>query len=166
MLKPQDVDTEYVAEAFRREGEEIFYYHRIGEPQLFRTRESVILGIRQFLIAFGPDDAILEGYDIEAIVRELAHQVPIPRLCAYGESRWVYVIAADRETIEEVIVKHELSSEQLLDQISERAGEVKHAFRDSDEPLVLRTQRIDAELGKIIDLARQVGTHNPRASRR
>lgn len=74
----QHVDTEYVAEASRREGEGAFYYRKPGEPQLFRTRESAILGIRQFIVAFGPDDVVSEGYDIEAIFNERVHPVSKP----------------------------------------------------------------------------------------
>ncbi|WP_426716790.1 hypothetical protein ACEN19_03725 [Corynebacterium auriscanis] len=151
----QDVDTEYVAEALRREGEGVFYYRRPGEPQLFLTRESAILGIRQFIIAFGPDDVVSEGYDIGAIFNELVHLVSKPPFYE-GYSRWIYAIVADQQTIEEVIVKHELSREQLLDQISERVGDVRHAVGASDETLARRSQWIDGELNKIINLTIQV----------
>lgn len=152
----QDVDTEYVAEALRREGEGVFYYRRPGEPQLFRTRESAILGIRQFIIAFGLDGAVPEGYDIEAIFYELVHPVSKPPICAGGDSRWFYAIVADHEAIEEVIFKHELSRKQLLDQISERVGVLGQVVEANDEVLARRSQWIDDELSKIIDLAQQI----------
>lgn len=152
----QDVNTEYVAEALRREGEGVFYYRRPGEPQLFRTRESAILGIRQFIVAFGPDDVVSEGYDIEAIFNDLVRCVPKPRIYAGGGSRWFYAIVADHEAIEEVIVKHELSRKQLLDQISERVEVIGQAVEANDEVLARRSQWIDGELSKIIDLVQQI----------
>lgn len=152
----QDVNTEYVAEALRREGEGVFYYRRPGEPQLFRTRESAILGIRQFIVAFGQDEVVSEGYDIEAIFNDLVHRVPKPRIYAGGDSGWFYAIVADHEAIEEVIVKHELSRKQLLDQISERVEVIGQAVEANDEVLARRSQWIDGELSKIIDLVQQI----------
>lgn len=165
MTTSQDLDTDYVLRALEREGDGIFYYRKPGEPHLFRTRASAISGIRQFLAAFGPADVVLEGYNIEAIFRELVHSIPMPKYYSNGYSGSVYAFVADRETIEGVIAKHELSSEQLLDQISERLGDVKHASGDSPEPQSLRSRWIDDELRTIIDLTRQVRTHHHSAPR-
>lgn len=156
-----EVDAEYVFRVFREEGDGAFFYRKPGEPQLFRTRASAISAIRQFLAAFGPVDAVLEGYDIEAIFRELVQTIPMPRHFSDESLESVYALVADQETIEEAVAKHEISSEQLLDQVKERLGDVQHAMGDSPEPQSLRCQWIDAELRTIMGLTRQVHMDHP-----
>lgn len=161
-----EVDAEYVFRMFREEGDGAFFYRKPGEPQLFRTRAGVFSAIRQFLAAFGPVDAVLEGYDIEAIFHELVQTIPMPRHFSNGNLESVYAIVADQEAIEEAVARHELSSEQLLDQISERLGKVKLASEDGRKPEFLRSQWIDDELRTIMSLTQQVRMNHSAGPRR